>query len=179
MLNLYRKPFTDAELREIAAEAINIVKGKSQCEGNNPFHRGKDKLNNCYIRKVSCADKDTGMFNIVKDYTKRGQYILQGRHYLNGQIIFEIAFSSKVEPLELYMMLAERHNAHTKQFNEYTLYLTDGTSILIRNDESLEKNKDYFIGKWYKNNKWYLLLAKGDDHLFPRCDTVALIEQRG
>lgn len=171
MLNV--KPFSEKELREISREVINIIKGKSEYAGTKPFYHAGYRTN-CLVRGFDYQNKNISMFNIIKIFSKRGSYILQGLHYFDGKVVFEISFTSKTEAKELYIMLGDKYDEYQKQFNEYELQLTDNNNIKIYTDWNIENVKKYYIGKWFKDNKWFSLLAVGDDLIYPKCVNVVM-----
>jgi hypothetical protein len=168
------KFFTEKELREISREVINIIKGKSEYAGTKPFNYGKHQIKNCLVRGFNYQDKNIGMFNIIKDFSKRGSYVLQGLHYFDGKVVFEIPFTSKTEAKELYVMIGDKYDEYQKQFNKYELQLTDNNNIKIYTDWNIENVKKYYIGKWFKDNRWFSLLAVGDDLIYPKCMNVVM-----
>lgn len=171
MLNV--KPFSEKELREISREVINIIKGKSEYAGTKPFYHAGYKVN-CLVRGFDYQNKNISMFNVIKDSSKRGVYILQGLHYFDGKVVFEISFTLKTEAKELYVMLGDKYDEYQKQFNKYELQLTDNNNIKIYTDWNIENVKKYYIGKWFKDNRWFSLLAVGDDLIYPKCVNVVM-----
>ena len=171
MLNV--KPFSEKELREISREVINIIKGKSKYAGTKPFYHAGYKVN-CLVRGFDYQNKNISMFNVIKDSSKRGVYILQGLHYFDGKVVFEISFTLKTEAKELYVMLGDKYDEYQKQFNKYELQLTDNNNIKIYTDWNIENVKKYYIGKWFKDNRWFSLLAVGDDLIYPKCVNVVM-----
>lgn len=163
--------FTEKELREISREVINIIKRKSIYAGTKPFYHAGYKVN-CLVRGFDYKSKNISMFNIIKDSSKRGLYILQGLHYFDGKVVFEIPFTSKTEVKKLYIMLGDKYDEYQKQFNEYKLQLTDNNNIKLITDWSFENLTRFYIGKWYKDNKWFSLLAVGDDLIYPKCINI-------
>jgi hypothetical protein len=166
--------FTEKELREISREVINIIKGKSIYAGTKPFYHAGYKVN-CLVKGFNYQNKNISMFNIIKDSSKRGSYILQGLHYFDGKVVFEIPFTSKTKAKELYIMISEKYDKYQEQFNEYELQMTDNNNIKIITDWKLETLKDLYIGMWFKNNKWYSLLVIGEDKIYPKCINVVLV----
>lgn len=172
MLNV--KPFSEKELREISREVINIIKGKSEYAGTKPFYHAGYRTN-CLVKGFGYQNKNISMFNIIKDFSKRGSYILQGLHYFDGKVVFEISFTSKTEAKELYVMLGDKYDKYQEQFNEYELQMTDGNNIKMLTDWNLKNVKDFYIGKWFKNGKWFYLLTIGEDKIYPKCIDVMLV----
>lgn len=173
MLNV--KPFSEKELREISREVINIIKGKSEYAGTKPFYHAGYRTN-CLVTGLSIyQNKNISMFKIVKNFTKRGSYVLQALHCFSGEVVFEIPFTSKIEAKELYIMISEKYDKYQEQFNEYELQMTDGNNIKMLTDWNLKNVKDFYIGKWFKDNKWFSLLAVGDDLIYPKCTDVMLV----
>lgn len=171
MINVY--PLTEEELQKIIYEAIDIIHGKSKIEGRRPFQYGKRKIRNCIIKKVNCSNKDI-YFEVVKDYSKRGYYKLQGFHYfsLAKGMIFEIPYTKKTTFTELYIKVKNEYDKYKERFNEYELHLSDGNKIHLRSDKTLEQIKKFYIGLWFKENKWYGLVVVGDENKYPRCINV-------
>ena len=167
------KSFTESELRNISREVINIIKGKSEYAGTKPFYHAGYKVN-CLVRGFDYQNKNISMFNVIKDSSKRGVYILQGLHYFDGKVVFEISFTLKTEAKELYVMLGDKYDEYQKQFNKYELQLTDNNNIKIYTDWNIENVKKYYIGKWFKDNRWFSLLAVGDDLIYPKCVNVVM-----
>ena len=168
------KSFTESELRNISREVINIIKGKSEYAGTKPFYHAGYRTN-CLVKGFGYQNKNISMFNIIKDFSKRGSYVLQGLYYFDGKVVFEISFTSKTEAKELYVMIGDKYDEYQKQFNEYELQMTDNNNIKIITDWSFENLTRFYIGKWFKDNKWFSLLAVGDDLIYPKCVNIAMI----
>ena len=171
---MYIESFSDAELMEVAKESIAIIKGKSIHSGTKPFYYGKCRLKNQLVFAVQYKDKNISMFNIIKDWDNKGKYILNAE-YINYNIVFAIPFTSKTSIEELYQVLKNRYQEYDKNFVKYKLELTDSSYVTIRTNWDIKEIKNYYLGKWYKDNKWYGLLAVLDCDIYPRCNNIVAI----
>src|SRR5690554_2194886 len=114
-----KKSFSEKELRDVSREIINIIKGKSVYAGTKPFYYAEHRTD-CLVTGLGLDyhRRDIGMFKIIKDFSKKGSYILQALHYLNNEVVFEIHFTSKTKVKELYIMISEKYDKYQEQFNE-------------------------------------------------------------
>lgn len=167
------RPLTEKELRIIARETLSIIRGENRDAGTRPFYCGKDRLHNITMnRAIDYRDTNITMFSIVKDWSTRGTYTLQALTDIPGVIAFQIPFNSRITATELYVLIGDAYDDYDKQFAKYNLVLSDGECLKIRTSQTIHYLMSRYIGKWYKDSRWYLMLAKGDDKIFPYCQDV-------